>query len=107
MFDILIYILLFIFVVREYFLYHIFYRNQKGIDSSNRFNKMRLIWFVSTRNYLFADYYLDNYGVDIDKWSKIRLFFEVLHNEEKFADLFWWTENDEFENMNRTKRVGK
>lgn len=98
MYDILIWLMVSILVFREYFLYHVLYRKQKVIDSSNRFNKMRLIWFAVTRDYLFVDYMLNKYG-EVSKWTRVKLFFDVLHNEERFAYLFWWTDNDEFENM--------
>lgn len=89
-------ILSIILVIREYFFYHIFYRKQKGIDSSNRFNKERLIWFSLTRTYLFHEKMLELYGA-ITKWTKVKLFFDVLRNEEKFSGLFWWTQHDEHE----------
>lgn len=36
-------------------LYHVFRPQHKGVDRSNRINKIRLLWFALTREELFAD----------------------------------------------------
>ena len=96
--------LFFIFII--WLFIEVFRPQKKPCDTSNRHNKMRLVWFGFTRPNMFDG----EMGYDINttkgKW-KLRL--DCMRNEDKFFGIpsCWWLEFDEAENMSIAKKLRK
>jgi len=57
-------------------LFHLFRDNKKPADKSNRINKIRLFWFVMTRENLFVDLKTPE-GDDAFEWLKYDEYYNI------------------------------
>ncbi len=96
-FILLVPIALFVWIFIE-----IFREQKEPMDTSNRINKIRLVWFGFSRQHIFYDYMVYDVHSFSGKW---RLKWDVLRNEDMFVGIpeLWWLENDEYENMKLAK----
>lgn len=91
-------IILFSLALTGFLIYHLIIRPPKApVDSSNRFNKPRLLWFALTRPEKFYNLYPDLVTNKLK--DRVKLLKDVILHEDKFVKEFPWLRNDEWENL--------